>query len=280
MNADNLYGVFGFANTGVREVQAILHKKTSLKVSYFSDTETPLPKDAEVVLVSNSAYLTTVIEHTQHLDGYVLVLFDVPVRLDGIKGLIMADVAEKKKSFYYEFEKPNYPKIIRLINEKLEAQEPFPINLRKPNVIPTLLKSTASSTLQRLQSWKYAIKPVSLRDEAMTLVFNWFINEKLSQKWLEREVDSLLEKEGATKTLFADDRYHKLKAAVLTCLKAKEDGKSIVSQVAEKEKLSAFDIRYIMNAATVSAIYEDQDIVDIYQEQRKAHTEKNKDKQP
>lgn len=267
-----LKGIIGFANTGIHEVRTALAKKTDYSSHLYLDEDTPIPEDTDLIYVPNSGYLSTVVKQAEALNHqYVVMLFDVPVRLDGIKGLLMADVKEKKKSFYYDFEKVSYAKVAKALSKFFSSDEPFAINLRRPNVIPVLLKSTASSTLKRLQSWKYGIHPVALRDEVMAKVFEWFIKPDKTVEWLKEEVADLLERDGAADLLFEDDRYIKLKDAVCRCLAAKLEEKSIVTQVADKEKLSAFDIRYIMSAATVGLDYEDTDLLDIYKDIRAKH---------
>lgn len=275
-----LKGIIGFANTGIHEARTALSKKLDYSSHLYLDEDTPIPPDTDLIYVPNSGYLSTVVklaEVNQH--PYVILLFDVAVRLDGIKGLLMADVKEKKKSFYYDFEKVSYAKVAKAIVKFFDSEDTFEISLRRPNVIPVLLKSTASSTLKRLQSWKYAIHPVTLRDDVMAKVFEWFITPSRTVDWLKEEIDDLLERSGSADLLFEDDRYIKLKDAVCKCLAAKAEEKSIVSQVAEKEKLSAFDIRYIMSAATVELKYEDVDLLDIYKDLRAKHTEEAKKKE-
>lgn len=272
-----LVGLYGFANTGVHEVKQRL-EKAGIPWDFFQDKETPIDENAQVILAANAAYLPMLTELLSEHQDYVLVLFDVPVRLDGIKGINMVDVKEKKKSFYYDFQPAPYPRFIRMVKKDLEQAKEFEVNTRSPNVIPALLRSTASSTLQRLQSWKYAIHPVEVRDEAMAALLEWFVKPDISVEQVKESICLILDKENAADILFQDDRYLKLKDAVMLCLQAKAKGVSIVSDTAKERGLSAFDIRYIMNAATTQLLYKDEDLYDIYAGMKAKHKAKEASK--
>lgn len=272
-----LVGLYGFANTGVHEVKQRL-EKAGIPWDFFQDKETPIDENAQVILAANAAYLPMLTELLSEHQDYVLVLFDVPVRLDGIKGINMVDVKEKKKSFYYDFQPAPYPRFIRMVKKDLEQAKEFEVNTRSPNVIPALLRSTASSTLQRLQSWKYAIHPVEVRDEAMAALLEWFVKPDISVEQVKESICLILDKENSADILFQDDRYLKLKDAVMLCLQAKAKGVSIVSDTAKERGLSAFDIRYIMNAATTQLLYKDEDLYDIYAGMKAKHKAKEASK--
>lgn len=268
-----LVGLYGFANTGVHDVKQRL-EKAGIAWDFFQDKETPIDENAQVILAANAAYLPMLTEMLAEHQDYVLVLFDVPVRLDGIKGINMVDVKEKKKSFYYDFQPAMYQRFVRMVKKDLEHAKEFEVNTRSPNVIPALLRSTASSTLQRLQSWKYAIHPVEVRDEAMAALLEWFVKPDISVEQVKENICLILDKENAADILFQDDRYLKLKDAVMLCLQAKAKGVSIVSETAKERGLSAFDIRYIMNAATTQLLYKDEDLYDIYAGMKTKHKAK------
>lgn len=262
-------GLFGFANTGILDVDEKLSPHFNTRIYY---EPSDLKKmDEDVILLPNSHILFRDLEAFKKLDC-VVVVFDVPVRLDSIKGMVIQDVDKREKSFKYSFCNPNYPRFIKNVRACLETDKKVKVLSNPVNILPTLLKTSTNSSLDRLQSWKYAIKPVEVRDEIFKYVLKWFTTKDYTVKALNARLKKI-SPSISTDILFKDDMYTHLKEVIIQCLPSDSKRPSIV-KIAEQNKVSAFDIRYILTASNVKILYDDAELYDIYEGAKHDHKQK------
>lgn len=181
----------------------------------------------------------------------VVIVFDCPVRCDGLVGITMLDVKERTQSFRYVFERISPDVLVNAVTHAIKEDEEVLFHRRTSNMIPYLLSRTSSSQMDRLQTWKYSIKNTELREQAVNVMISWFFAAKPDLTALQNRLMKLLslDKSRALDILFDGSKFPELKKAVLTIKALKESGKTyLVDKIAEKEGVSPFDIRYILNA--------------------------------
>lgn len=201
----------------------------------------------DVVLIASVGIFLA--NHAVFLDWEgIVIVFDCPVRCDGLVGITMLDVEKRTESFKYVFERLEPEKLVALISIAMDEREEQLFHVRDSNMIPYLLNRTSSSQMDRLQTWKYSIKNTELREQAMKTLVNWFFAPKPDLNALQARLMTLLnlDKSKALDILFKDSKFPELKAAVLQVQGLKDKGKSFsVDKIAEKAGVSAFDIRYL-----------------------------------
>lgn len=206
-------------------------------------------KDVDVALVTSVGIFLANNEVFLDWPGIVIV-FDSPVRCDGLVGITVLDVKERSASFRYTFERITAEQLVATISVAMDEQEEQLFHERKSNMIPYLLNRTSSSQMDRLQTWKYSIKNTELREQAMEKLIGWFFAPKPDLMALQQRLMTILnlDKSKALDILFKDSKFPELKAAVLQVQALKDQGKSFsVDKIAEKAGVSAFDIRYLMS---------------------------------
>lgn len=180
----------------------------------------------------------------------VVIIFDAPVRCDGLVGATLLDVKERTESFRYVFERLAPDTLVDAVRQCIEDEEEVMFHVRQSNLIPYLLNQTSASQMDRVQTWKYVIKNTELRDQAMSKLVEWFFVPKPTVDQLRKKLATMLSvAEDRLDVLFRDNRFADLKKATLVVAEAKAKGKSVsVDKVAEDNGVSPFDIRYLMNA--------------------------------
>lgn len=204
-------------------------------------------KDVDVALVTSVGIFLANHEVFIDWDGIVIV-FDAPVRCDGLVGITMLDVKERTESFRYVFDRITPEQLVAHVSVAMDEQEERFFHTRESNMLPYLLNRTSSSQMDRLQTWKYSIKNTELRDQAMERLVSWFFAAKPTIEQLQSKLMSMLnlDKSKALDILFKDSKFPELKAAVLQVQTLKDAGKSVaIDKIAEKAGVSAFDIRYL-----------------------------------
>lgn len=180
----------------------------------------------------------------------VVIIFDAPVRCDGLVGATLLDVKERTESFRYVFDRLAPDTLVDAVRQCIEDEEEVMFHGRQSNLIPYLLNQTSASQMDRVQTWKYVIKNTELRDQAMAKLVEWFFVPKPTVEQLRKKLATMLKvTEDRLAVLFRDNRFADLKKATLIVAEAKAKGKSVsVDKVAEDNGVSPFDIRYLMNA--------------------------------
>lgn len=238
--------LYGFANTSAHELAIFLRRK-GLSVAVYDLTDDPLEKD--VVFFTNVHRAMTVSSDLQKYQGVVIVT-DSPVRLDGLVGLKMMDVAEARTSFTYTFIRPDLEAFAETIEKALEDEDGAVVpHLREAALLPVLLRSTSASMMQGVQTFIYTL-PHENRDEVKTAFFQWFLApdsvtlDKLRRRWKrllptvqDTRIDRVLD--GAP--------LEKLREALRYVTETKMPGAKITAYAADLG-ISAFDIRYIQAA--------------------------------
>jgi hypothetical protein len=211
--------------------------------------ETKLTRKLECVLVPSCGLFLNRADDLLDWDG-IVIIFDVPVRCDGLIGLTMLDVKERDQSFRYTFEKLAPEALLQAVKAAHKAAEDVYFHVRTSNLIPYLLSQTSASQMDRIQTWKYSIKNTELRDAAMAKLTTWFFAPKPSVDQLRSALAKLLNVQSdRLDILFRDNRFAELKKAVLQVSERRQAGKPVpVDKVAEEHGVSAFDIRYLQNA--------------------------------
>lgn len=205
--------------------------------------------DTQVILVVGVGPFLARAEELTDWTGVVIV-FDCPVRCDGLVGVTMLDVKERTESFTYVFERLTPEALVEHVQKALDEDDEVFFHQRKSNMIPWLLSRTSSSQMDRLQTWKYSIKNTELRDVALEILVSWFFNPKPTIDQLKTRLMRVLslDKSKALDVLFKDNKFEELRAAVVQVWGLKQDGKTIpIDKIAEKAEVSPFDIRYLVH---------------------------------
>lgn len=241
-----MIGLFGLCDHSVHDAHRIL-EGSGLRVGLLlPDTDLT---QLDVVLIVSAGKFIARADMLSDWEG-ICIVFDSPVRCDSLVGITLLDVRERSASFRYIFDRITPEFLLAQIKAAKQTYEEVVFHSRTANLLPYLLNQTSSSQMDRLQTWKYSIKNVELRDEALTCLISWFFVEKPTVDALKKRLMTLLslDKSKALNILFQDSKFPELKTAVLEVKKFKDDEKSYsVDKIAEKHGVSAFDIRYLIS---------------------------------
>jgi hypothetical protein len=224
-------------------------------------------KKANVVLVPGVSAFLTYEEYLLDCEQ-VIVVFDSPIRLDGLSGIDIQDVGKRKVSFAYDFIAPDWDKFKRSVANALEREELQTFKRRSPNVLPVMLNSTSASLMSGFQTFFYTIKEQGLRDSLRTIFIEWFFaSEKVTVKHLRNRFCRMLSERShpAVDRLLEGKPLESLKKVVTSTVAARDAGKSVsaakLDTSLEGTGLSAFDVRYIMNAyEKIQKVQEPEDL--------------------
>lgn len=241
-----MHGFFALTDTSIHDAGQALNAFTTAVFT----KDTVLDKEIDIVFVTSVGIFLANADTFLDWDG-IVIIFDCPVRCDGLVGITMLDVKERTESFRYVFERIEASFLEATVSVAMDEREEVLFHVRESNMIPYLLNQTSSSQMDRLQTWKYSIKNTELREVAMENLIKWFFAPKPDMAALQKRLMAVLnlDKSKALDILFKDSKFAELKVAVLQVQGLKDQGKSFsVDKIAEKAGVSPFDIRYLMNS--------------------------------
>lgn len=249
-----MYALFGFSDTSIHDVSEAL-RTSKLTKGYDIALIDEDYDEADILLVPNVSRLISTLPLLDDFDGVVLV-FDSPVRLDGIQGMDILDITEKKNSFTYTFKRLDFPDMLTKVSDAFDDPKHMDFSIRTANVLPVLLNTTSASILQKISTFFYSIKEQQHRDQVKDIFIDWFFSpekitvDRLRTRWLKIMPDT---KVASIDRLLDGLPLDRLKTVVLRVHRAKKGGKGGISSAkldAELEGtgVSAFDVRYILSA--------------------------------
>lgn len=240
-----MHGFFALTDTSIHDAsQALSQFKTTI-----FQKDTVLDDQVDIVFITSVGIFLAHADRFVDWDG-IVIIFDCPVRCDGLVGITLLDVKTRTESFRYVFDRISPEQLEAKISAAMDERDDQFFHIRESNMIPYLLNRTSSSQMDRLQTWKYSIKNTELREVAMEKLIGWFFAPKPDLNALQTRLMTVLnlDKSKALDILFKDSKFPELKVAVLQVQALKDQGKSFsVDKIATKAGVSAFDIRYLMN---------------------------------
>lgn len=212
--------------------------------------------DTDLFTASSVLFLTSVGKFNGIAEGLldwdgVVIVFDCAVKCDHIKGMQLLDVKDPTPSYYYAATDLDFDKLANEIQTALNSDTEVIYVRKESNLLPSLLGQTSKSVLDRLQSWKYAIKDTTVRDIALDLVLNWIFTSDSGEDRLEQQLNELLPGGNKFAILQGEGLLTSLRAACADFYQDKLEGKTPnVDVIASRHTVSAFDIRYMYSLYT------------------------------
>jgi hypothetical protein len=262
-----MIGFFALTDTSIHPAYKVLSEEFQVSIL----TPETVLDDTQVLLVPSVGRFLAVADTLLDWNG-VVIIFDCPVRCDSLVGITLLDVKTRTESFRYVFSRPSPSDVKTAVRSALEGEDEVIFHSRQSNMLPYLLNRTSCSQMDRVQTWKYSIKNTEVREKALEKLVSWFFNGKPTLEDLRNKLSDLVgAKPTALENLFVNNRFEDLRRAVLSVHTQKQAGKSpSVDKEAEKCKVSAFDVRYLMQAYAKKGINDDLEPAPLLEEIHKA----------